>query len=93
MANACMKRDGRKMAIERVREGERPSTVIASYGFHRCAIYIEICGFGSWDQSPATKVVGMEFKKSEAMQILEEYAPYSESGNELRKRMATENDL
>ena len=45
-----MKRDGRKldhgtleeirkMAIERVREGERPSTVIASYGFHRCVIY------------------------------------------------------
>ncbi len=29
----------RKMAIERVREGERPSTVIASYGFHRCVIY------------------------------------------------------
>jgi len=45
-----MKRDGRKMdhgtleairkmAIERVREGERPSAVIASYGFHRCVIY------------------------------------------------------
>jgi len=50
MANAWMKRDGRKMdhgmleeirkmAIERVREGERPSAVIASYGFHRCVIY------------------------------------------------------
>ncbi len=45
-----MKRDGRtldhqtletirKMAVERVREGERPSDVIASYGFHRCTIY------------------------------------------------------
>lgn len=45
-----MKRDGRtldhgtleeirKMAVERVREGERPSVVIASYGFHRCVIY------------------------------------------------------
>ena len=45
-----MKRDGRrmdhgtleeirKMAIERVREGERPSAVIASYGFHRSVIY------------------------------------------------------
>lgn len=45
-----MKRDGRtldhgtletirKMAVERVREGERPSAVIASYGFHRCTIY------------------------------------------------------
>ena len=46
----CMKRDGRKMdhrtleeirkmAVERVREGEKPSAVIASYGFHRCVIY------------------------------------------------------
>jgi transposase len=45
-----MKRDGRtldhgtletirKMAVERVLEGERPSDVIASYGFHRCTIY------------------------------------------------------
>lgn len=29
----------RKMAVERVREGESPSAVIASYGFHRCVIY------------------------------------------------------
>jgi len=29
----------RKMAVERVCEGERPSEVIASYGFHRCTIY------------------------------------------------------
>ena len=29
----------RRMAVERVREGERPSEVIASYGFHRCTIY------------------------------------------------------
>ena len=46
----AMKRDGRTldhgtletirtMAVERVREGERPSAVIASYGFHRCTIY------------------------------------------------------
>jgi transposase len=45
-----MKRDGRtfdhltleairKMAVERVRDGERPSTVIASYGFSRTTIY------------------------------------------------------
>jgi len=45
-----MKRDGRKldhktleeirlMAVERVREGEDPSTVIASYGFCRTTIY------------------------------------------------------
>jgi len=25
--------------VERVREGERPSAVIAGYGFHRCVIY------------------------------------------------------
>lgn len=45
-----MRRDGRTldhrtletirtMAVTRVREGERPSAVIASYGFHRCTIY------------------------------------------------------
>jgi len=50
MIRSIMKRDGRtldhatletirKMAVERVREGERPSDVIASYGFHRCTIY------------------------------------------------------
>lgn len=50
MMRYIMKRDGRtldhgtletirKMAVERVREGERPSEVIASYGFHRCTIY------------------------------------------------------
>ena len=50
MLEVCMKRDGRtmdhrtleeirKIAVERVREGERPSAVIASYGFHRCVIY------------------------------------------------------
>ncbi len=27
------------MAVALVREGERPNTVIASYGFHRCTIY------------------------------------------------------
>ena len=46
----CMKRDGRKldhktlqeirlMAVERVREGEKASEVIAGYGFHRTVIY------------------------------------------------------
>lgn len=45
-----MQRDGRSfdhrtleairlMAVERVREGERPSAVIASYGFCRTTIY------------------------------------------------------
>lgn len=29
----------RTMAVQRVREGELPSVVIASYGFHRCVIY------------------------------------------------------
>src|SRR3989338_1428494 len=50
MIRPRMKRDGRKMdhrtleeirkmAVERVREGESASAVIASYGFHRCVIY------------------------------------------------------
>lgn len=45
-----MKRDGRTldhvtletirtMAVQRVRDGERPSDVIASFGMHRCTIY------------------------------------------------------
>jgi hypothetical protein len=45
-----MKRDGRSfdhrtleairlMAVERVRDGESPETVTASYGFHRSVIY------------------------------------------------------
>src|SRR5215831_5447878 len=45
-----MKRDGRtldhatlesirKMAVQRVHEGERPSAVISSFGMHRCTIY------------------------------------------------------
>jgi len=50
MIELCMKRDGRTfdhptletirlMAIERVREGDSPSEVIASYGFNRTTIY------------------------------------------------------
>lgn len=50
MIHGTMKLDGRtldhntleairQMAVQRVREGERPSEVIASYGFHRCTIY------------------------------------------------------
>ncbi len=50
MLRPIMTRDGRTldhgtletirtMAVERVRAGERPSDVIASYGFHRCTIY------------------------------------------------------
>ncbi len=50
MIKVGMKRDGRtldhrtleairRMAVERVLEGERPSAVMASYGFHRCVIY------------------------------------------------------
>ena len=45
-----MKRDGRSfdhrtletirlMAVERVRDGERPSSVVASFGFNRTTIY------------------------------------------------------
>ena len=50
MLRSAMTRDGRTldhgtletirtMAVVRVREGERPSAVIASDGFHRCTIY------------------------------------------------------
>jgi transposase len=50
MIEHCMKRDGRKMdhrtleeirkmAVERVRDGEKPGVVMASYGFHRSVIY------------------------------------------------------
>ncbi|MEK6804313.1 MAG: IS630 family transposase [Nitrospirota bacterium] len=67
-----MKRDGRTldhgtletirtMAVERVREGERPSEVIASYGFHRCTIYGWLKaahgrgkGLTAWAARPAT---------------------------------------
>lgn len=46
----CMKRDGRtldhktleeirRMAVQRVREGEKPSVVVASFGFNRPVIY------------------------------------------------------
>jgi transposase len=59
MVSICMKRDGRTldhqtletirlMAIERVREGERPSEVIEAYGFNRTTIYKWInTAFGS----------------------------------------------
>lgn len=50
MVSLCMKRDGRSldrqtqeairlMAIERIREGERPAEVIEAYGFNRTTIY------------------------------------------------------
>jgi len=58
-----MKRDGRTldhgtletirmMAIERVRDGEAPSDVIASYGFHRTTIY-------KWISAAAQRGIGM----------------------------------
>ena len=67
-----MKRDGRLldhqtletirlMAVERVREGERPSSVVASYGFNRTTIYRWLTaaskpGIGMWGlrSRPAT---------------------------------------
>jgi transposase len=67
-----MKRDGRVldhrtletirlMAVERVREGERPSSVVASYGFNRTTIYRWLTGaskpgIGMWGlrSRPAT---------------------------------------
>src|SRR3984893_7929950 len=58
-----MKRDGlgfdhrtletiRLMAVERVRDGERPSSVVASYGFNRTPIY-------RWISAAATPGVGL----------------------------------
>src|SRR6202042_1778455 len=58
-----MKRDGRLldhrtleairlMAVERVRDGERPSTVVASYGFNRTTIY-------RWLSAAARRGVGL----------------------------------
>ena len=61
-----MKRDGRsldhqtlevirKMAVERVREGESPSTVVASYGFCRTTIY-------KWLKAASASGVGLQAK-------------------------------
>ena len=63
-----MKRDGRRldhqtleairiMAIERVREGERPSEVIAAYGFNRTTIY-------KWMQAALQPGVGLKALQS-----------------------------
>src|SRR5438067_13570322 len=63
-----MKRDGRRLdhqtleairirAIERVREGERPSEVIAAYGFNRTTIY-------KWMQAALQPGVGIKALQS-----------------------------
>ena len=63
-----MKRDGRgfdhgtletirMMAVERVRDGERPSSVVASYGFNRTTIY-------RWLSAAATPGVGLRALRS-----------------------------
>src|ERR1700755_1714044 len=63
-----MKRDGRGfdhgtletirlMAVERVRDGERPSSVVASYGFNRTTIY-------RWLRAAPTPVVGLRALRS-----------------------------
>ena len=63
-----MKRDGRGfdhrtleairlMAVERVREGERPSSVVASFGFSRTTIY-------KWIKAASTPGVGLEALRS-----------------------------
>jgi transposase len=63
-----MKRDGRSfdhrtleairlMAVERVREGERPSSVVASFGFSRTAIY-------KWIKAASTPGMGVEALRS-----------------------------
>src|ERR1700734_1990479 len=59
-----MKRDGRLldhrtleairlMAVERVRDGERPSSVVASYGFNRTTIYRWLSAAASGTESAA----------------------------------------
>ena len=68
MVSLCMKRDGRTldhqtletirlMAIERVREGERPSEVIEAYGFNRTTIY-------KWIKAALRPGVGIEALRS-----------------------------
>jgi transposase len=63
-----MKRDGRSfdhrtleairlMAVERVREGELPSSVVASFGFSRTAIY-------KWIKAASTPGIGLEALRS-----------------------------
>ena len=63
-----MKRDGRAfdhrtletirlMAVERVRDGERPSAVIASYGFGRTVIY-------KWMRAASQPGVGLRALRS-----------------------------
>src|SRR5689334_24559021 len=63
-----MKRDGRLldhrtletirlMAVERVLDGERPSSVVASYGFNRTTIYrwLSAAATGCWTESVASQ--------------------------------------
>ena len=45
------------MAVERVREGERPSSVVASFGFSRTTIY-------KWIKAASTPGVGLEALRS-----------------------------
>ena len=45
------------MAVERVRDGERPSSVVASYGFNRTTIY-------RWLSAAATPGVGLRALRS-----------------------------
>ena len=63
-----MKRDGRSfdhrtleairlMAVERVREGERPSSVVASFGFSRTTIY-------KWIKAASTPGLGVKVLRS-----------------------------
>ena len=63
-----MTRDGRRfdhrtleairlMAVERVREGERPSSVVASFGFSRTTIY-------KWLKAASTRGLGLKALRS-----------------------------
>jgi transposase len=50
----------RKMAVERVREGESPSSVIASYGFNRTTIY-------KWIKAASQPGVGVKALKAKVL--------------------------
>ena len=69
-----MKRDGRKfdhrtleairlMAVERVRDGEAPSSVIASYGLCRTTIY-------KWRATASKPGVGLHRKRHVSVTVL-----------------------
>jgi hypothetical protein len=70
-----MRRDGRGldhrtleairlMAVERVKGGERPSSVVASFGFHRTMIY-------KWIRAASTPGVGLKALYARVLKLVE----------------------